>query len=54
MKSGLEFATETLRGYSVFKDLDRLKKLDKKSNRTSEETVRLEQLREKLAEYLPN
>ena len=54
IKSGFEFATETLRGYSVYKDLDRLKKLDKKSNRTLEETARLEQLREKLAQYLPS
>jgi hypothetical protein len=54
IKSGFEFATETLRGYSVYKDIDRLKKLDKKSNRTPEETARLEQLREKLAQYLPS
>lgn len=53
IKSSFEFATETLRGYSVYKDLYRLKKLDKKSNRTPEEAARLEQLREKLAEYLP-
>jgi hypothetical protein len=53
-KSGFEFAKETPVGYSGFKDMQRLRELEQKSERTAAENERLEGLRKKLQPYLPS